>query len=122
MVSFRRIFGFKLSEILKILKILNVFFRVWSQWREVTGTKMRGLYRQYIDRLNEAAKLNGMDISIILYVNVYYLPLQLHQTRMITAKFGKNPTKTISWRKMSTKCGKMSSHCTRNYTHMFVVS
>ena len=31
----------------------------WEQWREQTGEKYLGLYKQYIDLYNEAAELNG---------------------------------------------------------------
>ncbi|CAG0889488.1 unnamed protein product [Darwinula stevensoni] len=32
---------------------------IWEQWREATGKKMRGMYREFIDLSSEAAKVNG---------------------------------------------------------------
>lgn len=31
----------------------------WEQWRENSGKKMRSEYKNYVDLVNKAAKLNG---------------------------------------------------------------
>lgn len=31
----------------------------WEQWHEVSGKKMRGEYKKYVDSVNKAATLNG---------------------------------------------------------------
>lgn len=41
--------------------LIRFIYRVWSEWRDKSGKLMRTDYRNYLDRLNEAAKLNSKE-------------------------------------------------------------
>nr|WBW70101.1 venom protein [Lampona murina] len=49
----------ELTEILKKSKDYDELKRIWSDWREVSGKKMKSQFLQYVELSNEAAKLNG---------------------------------------------------------------
>ncbi len=36
---------------------------MWVQWRNMTGKKMRGAYRELAEIMNEVATINGIEIE-----------------------------------------------------------
>ncbi|XP_015791405.1 angiotensin-converting enzyme isoform X2 [Tetranychus urticae] len=48
-----------ITEIMSKSRNYEELKSIWTQWRDVTGKKMRNNYLKYIELLNEAAKLNG---------------------------------------------------------------
>lgn len=48
-----------LTKIMKTSKDYDELKHVWSQWRDVTGKKVRSEFLEYVKLSNEAAKLNG---------------------------------------------------------------
>ena len=49
---------------------------VWSQWREVTGKKIRSDYKRYVDLSNEAARANGRP-DIKNYADLWLEPYEM---------------------------------------------
>lgn len=47
---------------MKTSKDYDELKHVWSQWRDVTGKKVRSEFLEYVKLSNEAAKLNGKHI------------------------------------------------------------
>jgi len=43
----------------------------WEQWREASGMKVKDMFSQYVNLINEAAKLNGFQDASIMMVDRY---------------------------------------------------
>lgn len=49
----------EMEHVLATSNDYNELAYVWRRWREESGKKMRSDYKEYVDYVNEAAKLNG---------------------------------------------------------------
>ncbi|XP_069176053.1 angiotensin-converting enzyme [Procambarus clarkii] len=51
----------ELTQIMQESRDYEVLTQAWQAWRDSSGRKMNGLYREYTQLANEAAKLNGFN-------------------------------------------------------------
>uniref|UniRef100_A0AAR5P344 Angiotensin-converting enzyme n=1 Tax=Dendroctonus ponderosae TaxID=77166 RepID=A0AAR5P344_DENPD len=61
----------ELTQILSTSKDPEELKHVWLGWRNAVGAKCRGLYKQYVDLSNDAAKLNNFTDTSEYWLNDY---------------------------------------------------
>lgn len=60
-----------LSKLMATNRNESVLKYYWTQWRNVTGAKLRSLYPKYVALSNEAAQLNGYNDKSALWLKEY---------------------------------------------------
>ena len=48
---------------------------LWKGWRDATGKKIPKMYEEYVNLLNEAARLNGEKITKNFFTNGYQVAM-----------------------------------------------
>ncbi|ENN80010.1 hypothetical protein YQE_03557, partial [Dendroctonus ponderosae] len=119
----------ELTQILSTSKDPEELKHVWLGWRNAVGAKCRGLYKQYVDLSNDAAKLNNFTDTSEYWLNDYedanfkasvqslwkqlqplYLQIHAYVRTKLRQKYGdivseRGPIPILFWLKLRTELG-----------------